>query len=69
MAVDAYTKPRPFSELAIALRDLADIEVSAATLYRLARLGQLPYTKVGGRQRSTVAAFLAATTPTAGRAA
>jgi hypothetical protein len=62
--VDQYTKPRTIPELAAALREI-DIEVSPATLYRLIRSGELPCTEVGGRKRSTIAAFLAATTPQA----
>lgn len=64
--VDPYSKPRPFPELREALRDLADIEVSTATLYRLARRGELPVSEVGGRKRSTVQAYLNATIPAAG---
>ena len=63
--MDPYTKPRTFDELRDALQQLLEIDISTATLYRLARRGELPTTTVGGRKRSTVAAYLAAMTPIA----
>jgi hypothetical protein len=56
-------KPRPLPELRDALEELADINLSVATIYRMARLKQFPVTDVGGRKRSTVAAVIAAMTP------
>lgn len=63
--MNPLNKPRPFAELQGALRELADISLSRATLYRLARQGDIPVTVVGGRKRSTVAAVVAALTPEA----
>lgn len=60
--IDPLVIPRTIPELADQLRDVLGIEVSAATLYRMARLGTLATTDAG-RKRSTIAAFLAATTP------
>jgi len=60
---DPLTKPRPFQELRQALKEYADIEVSTATLYRLAKRGELPTSEVGGRKRSTIQAYLDAMAP------
>jgi excisionase family DNA binding protein len=60
--IDAHSLPRTIPEVAEQLRELG-IEVSSGTLYRLVRRGELPATEVGGRLRSTVAAYLDALTP------
>ena len=67
--MDPYTKPRTFDELRDALQQLLEIDISTATLYRLARRGELPTRERSTVElrslRSTVAAYLAAMTPIA----
>ena len=59
--LDPLSLPLLIPDLARRLHEIG-IEVSAATLYRMIRDGELASSAIG-RKRSTVRAFLAATAP------